>query len=788
MKKITVFLVLLLLLNVSFALADDWSTFGHDAARSSWAVSFAPDYDLYSSAGLTESIALAAGDYVESTPIIKNNVMYVVAGQLNKDNVFATGTLYAFNITTNGRIWSVNFDLNNPKATPTVSSDGATICHGAASTFYCRRTSDGTALWSATDTNAGGSFEFSPLINNNKVWATTRGRPSMIYAFDLAKGDVMLSKTACTICGDAMYSPALSGGTLYFSGESISQASSGAVVALDENATDFKWVYPLPEGMNIMNTPSVHNDKVFIGAENPFGISGKGYLLALNAKDGSLLWRADLPVVGQHFIDSMPSVYANKVIIASRDELNTNHYVFAFNESSGELLWQSPNIASGIGGPVSIADSKVVVSGADSGKINVFDTLKGSLLWSYTTGDVYLSPSIANGVVYSGTTSATGTNTVELLKSDTMYNSTVTLTAGAVTTIDARAEADSIIQFDLTKVLLAKSITVNVTIAEFLQETKTDVGVSQLNKYIDITVDDTLKSLITQYNIQIPIKIYYTDDELTAAEIDEASLKLYSVDNATGALTETAGSGVDKTQNYVYGNATHLSSFGSAGLIKDGDNDGVADFNDNCVSAANSDQADSDQDGVGDACDNCINAANLDQADADKDSTGNACDEDDDNDGFLDNADNCKLVANAAQEDGDADGVGDACDNCINVNNPTQADTDEDSHGNECDICKTITGAYYDDPSNNIKDMSAAIDNSVMAKGTKNSLTSKLDGVVSALGRNQITNAVRKLDSFVDEISRLAKQGKLGSSSSSNEGAYFDLLRCADAIKGQILT
>ena len=101
MKKTIVSLALLVLimLNVSFALADDWPTFGHDAARNSLALSFAPDYDLYSSTGLTESIALAAGDYVESTPVIKNNVMYVVAGQLNKDNIFAkTQSFFASNI------------------------------------------------------------------------------------------------------------------------------------------------------------------------------------------------------------------------------------------------------------------------------------------------------------------------------------------------------------------------------------------------------------------------------------------------------------------------------------------------------------------------------------------------------------------------------------------------------------------------------------------------------------------------------------------------------------------
>ncbi|MBI4578853.1 MAG: thrombospondin type 3 repeat-containing protein, partial [Planctomycetes bacterium] len=57
----------------------------------------------------------------------------------------------------------------------------------------------------------------------------------------------------------------------------------------------------------------------------------------------------------------------------------------------------------------------------------------------------------------------------------------------------------------------------------------------------------------------------------------------------------------------------------------DTDNDGVLDNVDNCPSNANADQADADNDGVGDVCDNCPAVANNDQADADNDGVGDAC-------------------------------------------------------------------------------------------------------------------------------------------------------------------
>lgn len=94
------------------------------------------------------------------------------------------------------------------------------------------------------------------------------------------------------------------------------------------------------------------------------------------------------------------------------------------------------------------------------------------------------------------------------------------------------------------------------------------------------------------------------------------------------------------------------------GYIPDIDNDGVADFNDNCSQTYNPDQEDSDGDAVGDSCDNCIYAANP------------------------------------LQEDTDGDLVGDSCDNCIYIPNPDQADADGDQIGDVCDwVCGDADGS-----------------------------------------------------------------------------------------------
>jgi len=58
----------------------------------------------------------------------------------------------------------------------------------------------------------------------------------------------------------------------------------------------------------------------------------------------------------------------------------------------------------------------------------------------------------------------------------------------------------------------------------------------------------------------------------------------------------------------------------------DGDNDGIVDDDDNCPQLVNSTQADEDGDGVGNACDNCPHLTNTNQANSGETALGNLVD------------------------------------------------------------------------------------------------------------------------------------------------------------------
>ena len=107
---------------------------------------------------------------------------------------------------------------------------------------------------------------------------------------------------------------------------------------------------------------------------------------------------------------------------------------------------------------------------------------------------------------------------------------------------------------------------------------------------------------------------------------------------------------------------------------------------------------DKDDDGILNQNDNCPDKANSDQADIDEDGIGDVCDDDNDNDGILNEVDNCPLTYNPDQADNDNDGLGDVCDddddndgvldeddNCAFSANADQADNDNDDLGDVCD-------------------------------------------------------------------------------------------------------
>jgi len=112
-------------------------------------------------------------------------------------------------------------------------------------------------------------------------------------------------------------------------------------------------------------------------------------------------------------------------------------------------------------------------------------------------------------------------------------------------------------------------------------------------------------------------------------------------------------------------------------VVDDGFPDTDGDLIADCV------DQDSDDDGILNFQDNCLLVFNPDQVNSDNDSLGDACDPDDDNDGILDDGDGSGEIA----DDNCTGGETENCDdNCRTIPNQTQSDVDGDLKGDVCDM------------------------------------------------------------------------------------------------------
>jgi len=113
------------------------------------------------------------------------------------------------------------------------------------------------------------------------------------------------------------------------------------------------------------------------------------------------------------------------------------------------------------------------------------------------------------------------------------------------------------------------------------------------------------------------------------------------------------------------------------------DNDGISDLTDNCPNVYNPLQKNNDNDSFGDACDNCPFVDNPSQSDEDNDGIGDVCEPDTDNDGIIDDYDNCPDEAETFNNWEDKDGCPDEKNkvNTISINlkiNPEKPNVGEE--------------------------------------------------------------------------------------------------------------
>src|SRR5882724_8498691 len=153
-----------------------------------------------------------------------------------------------------------------------------------------------------------------------------------------------------------------------------------------------KWRYQSDQASNL--TPAVDKTTVFLPLT-------AGTLIALNAADGKLLWKAE---AGGEF-SAAPTTDERVVYAATRYSDPEQKHVYgtlrALSKSTGVTLWMR-TLPAPLGGGLG-ADEKALFAGSADGRVYAFDKHTGLTLWINQYAEGFSSEPLLSGqLVYFG--------------------------------------------------------------------------------------------------------------------------------------------------------------------------------------------------------------------------------------------------------------------------------------------------------------------------------------------------------------------------------------------------
>jgi len=139
--------------------------------------------------------------------------------------------------------------------------------------------------------------EAAPLVVSGTMYLTTPF-PNLLYALDLTKPGApvkwMFDPEPASAAKGVACCDTVNRGPVYWNGSVIFNTLDGRTISVDAETGQQKWSTQLGDinrGETITMAPIVAHDKVIVGnSGGEFGV--RGWLVALNAGDGRLAWRA----------------------------------------------------------------------------------------------------------------------------------------------------------------------------------------------------------------------------------------------------------------------------------------------------------------------------------------------------------------------------------------------------------------------------------------------------------------------------------------------------------------
>jgi outer membrane protein assembly factor BamB len=290
-------------------------------------------------------------------PVIDGNVVFIGTCTHGQDP--SHEHLYAFNRLTGEQLWNMSV-YGGIAESIQYDAQKLYFCTGFyAGKIYAVNKNDGSIDW--TYSTGYNVCPNKPMLKDNMVYAA--------FWNDYYDGKLFKINASS---GNEIWSRQLSAGpwdnsiTADGKGHLFLALYYGSTLnAYYESNGSLYWTYQLHGGPLSFN--AYHQGVVFISDTS-------GYVYALNATRGSLLWETK---IGGDCDISSPTLSGGLLFIGTRD--GVNGAFFALNETSGAVLWKYP-VGVSVTAPPSIANG-MMLCGTDGWFIYAFDFGAGSGNW-----------------------------------------------------------------------------------------------------------------------------------------------------------------------------------------------------------------------------------------------------------------------------------------------------------------------------------------------------------------------------------------------------------------------
>ncbi|HKG25564.1 MAG TPA: PQQ-binding-like beta-propeller repeat protein, partial [Thermomicrobiales bacterium] len=277
--------------------------------------------------------------------------------------------LYAVDALTGAERWHVATEFPTT-ASPAVVG-GVVYVGGVDHVFYAIDAGTGIERWRF---ETGGKIRSSAVVADGAVYFSSYD--GNLYALDAGTGE---ERWRSDRAGDDLFSsPAVADGVVYVGGGDM---DGGTLLAL--NAEDGSPVWRYRVAANIATSPTLLGGIVYAGSDD-------GYLYAIDVASGKRQCRHYM----EKIIRSSPAALDGVIVVANR-----LHRLVALNAGTCEPLWQF-EAGDWIDSSPAVSGNTLYLGSKDD-SLYAVNAGTGEERWSFPTGgSITTSPAVAGGVVY----------------------------------------------------------------------------------------------------------------------------------------------------------------------------------------------------------------------------------------------------------------------------------------------------------------------------------------------------------------------------------------------------